>query len=780
MVDLAYKDKRLAELDWEKTCKLIPDGVQTLSKMPSRQIEGLYPLYIDRAQGAHVFSDSRKYIDYPCGLGAILLGYHYRPVDDAIIKQLAKGVLYSLPSRLETKLAEKIVELIPCAEQVRFLKTGSEATSAAVKIARAVTGKEGVVCCYDDQTEILTKDGFKYFKDIGIDEIVATLNPKGHNLEYQPIERKLEFSYSGKMIHFTGKQLDLMVTPKHKIYKRMPRPSEMESYKLVDAVNMLGRKTITQMTAECEWNCCNAETVTIPKLPLGPKSRRKPFAHTAHKTKGITQFPIDVFVKFMGWYLSEGSCVHQKRGKYEVSISQSPKNKVKVNEICNIIRQLGFEPNIHGHHINFSSKEMVLYLKQFGSSKDKFVPYWIKQLPPRKLKMFAEAMVKGDGAYEDGKMRKYYSVSKQLIDDMQEICLKMGCAGTVFKVNHNGFNGSEVYHLTITNGSLASCRRSGWAKKIDYNGNVYCVTVPNHIVLVRRNGKVVWSGNSGYHGWHDWYMAATDKKKGIPKIYRKLSGQVEYNDFEKIKEMFSLANVIEREVGAIIMEPYIYDEPQNDFLRRVVDFAHNQNALVIFDEVVTGFRTTGYSAQKMFNVTPDLACLGKAMANGLPISVVCGKKDYMKELQGNCFVSSTFGGELLSIAAALATIKTLERENVIGHIWEVGQKLKDGFNEFTEDLVDTQCVGYPCRTFFEFPTEMHKSLLWQECIKKGILFGYAQFISFSHTDSMIYETLDVLEDAIEVIRKNYDEPQNALDENVKPAQGVQLRRKVKR
>jgi len=189
-------------------------------------------------------------------------------------------------------------------------------------------------------------------------------------------------------------------------------------------------------------------------------------------------------------------------------------------------------------------------------------------------------------------------------------------------------------------------------------------------------------------------------------------------------------------------------------------------ALLIFDEVVTGFRTKGFSAQAMYNVVPDLSCFGKAMGNGFPISAVCGKAKYMAEIQGDCFVSSTFGGDLVGITAALETIKILEAEPVIEHIWNMGTKLRDGFNEIAKDMPDTKLIGLPCRTFFELPSELHRTLLWQECIKRGIFFGYAQFINYSHTEEDIDKTLEVLKEACQVLKDNWGEPNKAFDEGV--------------
>lgn len=403
---------------WEKTRAVVPDGVQTLSKMPSKHVQGVYPIYLDKAEGAYVWDkQGKKYIDYPLGLGPIILGHNHSAVTNAITHQLDQATLLSLPHRLETQLAEKMCQLIPCAEMVRFLKTGSEAVSAAIKIARAYTGREGIVFC-------------------------------------------------------------------------------------------------------------------------------------------------------------------------------------------------------------------------------------------------------------------------------------------------------------------------------------------------------------GYGGWHDTYSATTPKKAGIPKVYSSLAAQAKYNDLESFKRLFSLTGAVQKEIAAVVIEPYVLEEPQDDFLKNLVEFAHRQGALIVFDEIVTGFRTLEFSAQKYFKITPDLACFSKAMANGLPISCVCGKREIMKVLERDCFVSSTFGGELLSIAAALATIETLEVENGQEHIWKIGQRLKNSFNKLAkENKIDfgAKCEGYPCRTYFRFENEAQKSLFWQECLKQGILFGYAQFISLSHKKAELDKTIDAMGKAMRIVAKYWDEPTLVLE-----------------
>jgi glutamate-1-semialdehyde aminotransferase len=349
------------------TTRIIPDGVQTMSKMPCRYVEGVYPFWIESADGPYVIDpDGNRYVDYPLGLGTILLGHNNRVVKNYVIQQLNTGCLYPLPSKKERELAEEITKIIPSMQMMRFVKTGSEACSAAVRLARAATGREHIVVC-------------------------------------------------------------------------------------------------------------------------------------------------------------------------------------------------------------------------------------------------------------------------------------------------------------------------------------------------------------GYHGWHDWYAASTERNKGVPKCLRELITKCDYNNIEQFRA------AITDKTAAVILEPYQFDAPKNKFLETLAEHARSKGAILIYDETITALRTTHGTAQKFFNVQADLTVFGKALGNGMPISCVGGKKELMKQLEDKpdgCFVSSTFGGELVSIAAALGTLKVWHEANAPERIWALGEQVKKFFNSTAKELeLDTQCVGYPCRTRFDFPTAAHKSLFWQECLR---------------------------------------------------------------
>ncbi|HEY4644622.1 MAG TPA: aminotransferase class III-fold pyridoxal phosphate-dependent enzyme, partial [Bacteroidota bacterium] len=258
----------------------------------------------------------------------------------------------------------------------------------------------------------------------------------------------------------------------------------------------------------------------------------------------------------------------------------------------------------------------------------------------------------------------------------------------------------------------------------------------------------------GYHGWHDWYISVTDRARGIPSAVRELTSTFEYNDLD------SLDSVLDDTVACVIMEPVTVVPPQPGFLEGVRELAHRNGALLIFDEIWTGFRFSLHGAQALFQVTPDLATFSKAMSNGMPLSALVGRKEIMQLLDRDVFFFLTFGGEALSLAASVATINVLRETNALQRIWHQGEKLKEGYNRTAVKFGVgnlTKCVGYPCRTMVTFDEttglsslEM-KSLVQQELIKRGILWSGFHTVSFSHSDEDVECTLQAYGEVLPVL-----------------------------
>lgn len=407
MKDIASRYARSREL-WEKAKGLVLNGVQTLSKSPVHIAPEMSPIFIKKAKGAYFWDcDGNRYIDYPLSLGPVVLGHAYDEVDNAVKKQMSKGILYSLSSRLELELAELMCSVVPSAEKVKFLKTGSEAVSAAVRVARAYTGREMLAVC-------------------------------------------------------------------------------------------------------------------------------------------------------------------------------------------------------------------------------------------------------------------------------------------------------------------------------------------------------------GYHGWHDWTVVRTARNAGVPASLNDLIHEFKYNDIDSLYTVFS---VYPNKIAAVVLEPVGMYPPRNDFLKKIAAVAKKNGAVLIFDEIITGFRLALGGAQEYFSVTPDISAFGKAMGNGYSISALVGKKMIMDEVEDKIFISSTYGGDLLPITAALKTIRILKERNVNNYILLLGERLKEKLNKAIKiNGIDAVCEGMPHKTFIIFndmegiPGKMIETVFRQGCFARGAFLGYGHFISYSHTADDIDQSAAIASEVLHDIR----------------------------
>tara|TARA_B110000483_G_scaffold240230_1_gene320347 strand:- start:5150 stop:6469 length:1320 start_codon:yes stop_codon:yes gene_type:complete len=271
---------------------------------------------------------------------------------------------------------------------------------------------------------------------------------------------------------------------------------------------------------------------------------------------------------------------------------------------------------------------------------------------------------------------------------------------------------------------------------------------------------------SGYHGWHDWYIGSTSMNNGVPNEISKQSFNFEFNNFNSFLEQYQKAG---KKVAAVIIEPMNTVEPKKNFLKQIRTFCTKNKIILIFDEICTGFRFSLGGAQKIFNVTPDLTTLGKGIANGFPLSVLVGKKKYMKKCE-DIFFSSTFGGEALSLSAAISVINFFEKKNVINHLYKMGIYLKTEITEFLKDeeVMFINLVGNPTWTFFIFKDfknykkEEIKTLFLQEVIKRGVFTFGTNNINFSHKKKHINDTIKVYKDVIIQINKKVNNKKKLL------------------
>lgn len=362
--------------------------------------------------------------------------------------------------------------------------------------------------CYDDQTEVLTDQGWRRFEELDGTETIATLKD-GVELEYQKPTAYQTYNYNGILLSYQSNSVDILVTPNHRLYFR---PMDQDGWRLSEA----GKTKIRHfhMKKNAAW--------------IG---REREFIEIAGKI-----VPMDLWLEFLGYYISEGSTHHSvydrperkrtqkykslRTGKvrtsvYTIKATRQPCHRVSVSqseksdayrriEAC--LKSLPFGFFRSGKEWRVENRSLYDELVGLGRAHEKHIPEYVMGLSPRQLTIIYRAMMAGDGT-EQRFSAAYYTSSPRLADQFQELLLKIGMAGDIHVTNrigrNNGCGGTTRFleyivgvrrkHLTPRKGD------GGWKPtKIPYTGRVFCVTVPNHVIYVRRNGKAVWCGNSDW------------------------------------------------------------------------------------------------------------------------------------------------------------------------------------------------------------------------------------------------------------------------------------------
>lgn len=270
----------------------------------------------------------------------------------------------------------------------------------------------------------------------------------------------------------------------------------------------------------------------------------------------------------------------------------------------------------------------------------------------------------------------------------------------------------------------------------------------------------------GYHGWHDWYLAANLNSetnlnehlrpgisaKGVPSQLAGTSIPFEYNNLDNLKQMLEQNK---NKVACIIMEATRFKCPNKGYLEGVRQLADEHKCVLIFDEVVTGFRLANGGAQEFFGVTPDMATYAKAVANGYALAVVTGKKEIMAS-QGDNFISSTYWGDTTTLAAGIATLNEIRTKPVVQTMERVGKQLIDGLELFgRKHNVKLKTTGHGCdfAVTFDYGKDSGKilTIYMQEMIKRGIYTSSCIYTCFTHTDRDVEKILAAADETLEII-----------------------------
>jgi glutamate-1-semialdehyde aminotransferase len=251
---------------------------------------------------------------------------------------------------------------------------------------------------------------------------------------------------------------------------------------------------------------------------------------------------------------------------------------------------------------------------------------------------------------------------------------------------------------------------------------------------------------SGYHGYPDWFATDDAPNNGVPAFMKEYVKIIPWGNCEEAERL--VRRYADR-LACVISTPYDWnEETSGTYIRCLRKLTKDNGILLVMDEVLTGFRLALGGAQEYFGVEADLVSYAKAVANGYPLSVYAGKREYMERLY-KFKMTTTYAGETLSIAAAIATLKIMRREKVHAHIWAMGRRLMEGFNAIARDLgVEGHAAGLPPAPFLKFvsadPTYHDRlEFLWhRELFGEGLFMNPRWLISYSHQEADIDESIE--------------------------------------
>lgn len=353
--------------------------------------------------------------------------------------------------------------------------------------------------CYDDRTEVLTKDGWKLFNQVTKADDIATLNRDTEVIEYHHPTKLIDEPYTGKMYKVLTTQVDLVVTPDHNMFvakRKSALPRRDWKYEILAAKDIAGKYVMYKKDAK--WIGTKRESITI----------------------GNKTIPMDEWLKFFGFWLAEGHTSHTKpanRTSYYHNIGLRSSDTALIVEMNHRLTSFGYKP----HNVSDDTKlqltdiDLWKYLEPLGTAEQKYIPREYMELCSEQLEILLSYYITGDGSqYMDNHRQRprisSFTSSSRLANDFQEIALKTNWSANIcsrmrkpsYSMSFNrvvtpNFPEYRVSYLQPTYGTQVYSKFKQADEWIDYNGRIYCVEVPNHTLYVRRNGKAVWCGNTG-------------------------------------------------------------------------------------------------------------------------------------------------------------------------------------------------------------------------------------------------------------------------------------------
>lgn len=426
----------------------------------------------------------------------------------------------------------------------------------------------GVSHCYDETTEVLTRRGWLTFDKVTIQDEVATVRQEDRSFEWQRPTDVIWQPYEGDMIHFVGQRnFDLLVTPNHNMFVdrcKVRFQGDDSTWHLKPASEIADRYR------RQEWRMCS-----VPSSYQGERAERVriPIPEDLcinSRTKIVESISIEDMMRLAGWYISEGHARPlDTEHAGQICICQTDQHPENRDEIISLLRRIGLEPNFKTKDIMVYSKQLATFLhKEFGHLSDrKRIPRWMLDLDADLLVILRDTLIKGDGCHSEGVCRFYRTNSKELADGFQELCIKTGVRGSVHERTYENSLGTFTFYDVMMAREQLMPAIHKQPMRVGYRGMVGCVTVPNHTVIVRRNGIPVISGNS----FEQWYQAirrcwrfGQTRPVHCHVITSELEGAVLENLRRKEADARVLAEEMRRYTAAIVQENVRGAERESD------------------------------------------------------------------------------------------------------------------------------------------------------------------------------------------------------------------------
>jgi intein/homing endonuclease len=370
--------------------------------------------------------------------------------------------------------------------------------------------------CHRASAQALTIDGWKYIEDIVVNEKIATLNTKTNSIEYQPALRVINEPYKGKMISIKGKNIDLLVTPNHRfvLNTRNGEFIEKTAQEIFEISKINKYPHLSIPTVADNWDGIKYDIFKIDAVKVEDIANNQSLDYTIKQTTSL-DLNASAWFSFLGFYLAEGHCVDRNTSTgYGIFITQ---NKGEIaDEFREILKQLSpelkwneWDKGDGGTVFNTSDARLWTYLSKLGNKYNKHIPQEIKDASQDLLQNLYDWYLNGDGTVVgDYERSSIFSVSKELIEDLYEIILKLGMTGVIKEqviTDDYMFAGRLIeaknkvplYRLWIKESKAIHLDfRFIKIKEVDYDDRVYCLTVDNGVFYCRDLNKCFWSGNS--------------------------------------------------------------------------------------------------------------------------------------------------------------------------------------------------------------------------------------------------------------------------------------------